>query len=856
MESGREAVSVGGPSTFRDFDVAVARDGDELDVRVLGSPAGETTTRRVTLPDVVRAWPGGVGDAGRADPRDAGPADGTAVAEGSDEGAEREVGPALFATLFHGDALTRYRESRRRVAALSAGLRVVLRFSEGADAWPWELLWDPEHRRFLALDENVAIVRCTEMPARDGAPAIVGPLRVLVAISTPPGTGVLDAAAEERLVREQLAPVLAGGALELDVIRDASLDGIRRRLQDDDVHVFHYIGHGAVLPDAGSVLVLTGPDGQASTRRADELAALLGPVRTLRLAVLNSCHGSPADDDPFAGAAPALVKAGVPAVVAMRRAIGDRAAIAFAAELYGQLVAGARIETAVTRGRAALFSSDGPTSREWSTIALHLGSSLDADLTVSPVPALDDDVQFTVSRPTELRASEWEHMLVFAHRSQPYERPDGGTVDPKQEVEQRIAGFFGAARDRVTTQTDDAARAVPRGAQLVVVPDLPDVECEPERAPLVWTGEISELRFLLRASSHRVGSTVTGAVRIFCGPLVIAETRIEARVVASGGAAPAPREQAPVQRYQRIFPCFSPEDADLVVGVAAVAEALGDRYLADVIDTRRSGAPDEWLLPKIAEADVFQLFWSSHSMSSPSCRRQWETALTVPKDEFIRPLYWEDPFPRADGLPPDDLGRLRFVRVPGPTPTTTETLWTGTPTPRPAPAPEAPTLAPRPPPPVAPAPAPPPTATPAPQPTPVWDIDEPRAASPGSAPAVGPQAPPPPRRKGRTSWWAVPAMAAVIAIAAAGVAVSSLGQSEDDASPVPETSAPAPPTTASDVPTTPVIAPTTPAPTQPSTTRDVPRDDDSDSNRAVTVIAGIVAVAAAVVAVVSLRRRR
>ena len=103
-----------------------------------------------------------------------------------------------------------------------------------------------------------------------------------------------------------------------------------------------------------------------------------------------------------------------------------------------------------------------------------------------------------------------------------------------------------------------------------------------------------------------------------------------------------------MQRYQRIFPCFSPEDADLVVGVAAVAEALGDRYLADVIDTRRSGAPDEWLLPKIAEADVFQLFWSSHSMSSPSCRRQWETALTVPKDEFIRPLYWEDPFPRVE----------------------------------------------------------------------------------------------------------------------------------------------------------------------------------------------------------------
>src|SRR5215217_4687933 len=45
-----------GPQTYLDFDVAVSRHGDELGVRVLGSPAGETMAVRSPWPDAPSHW--------------------------------------------------------------------------------------------------------------------------------------------------------------------------------------------------------------------------------------------------------------------------------------------------------------------------------------------------------------------------------------------------------------------------------------------------------------------------------------------------------------------------------------------------------------------------------------------------------------------------------------------------------------------------------------------------------------------------------------------------------------------------------------------------------------------------------
>jgi len=83
-------------------------------------------------------------------------------------------------------------------------------------------------------------------------------------------------------------------------------------------------------------------------------------------------------------------------------------------------------------------------------------------------------------------------------------------------------------------------------------------------------------------------------------------------------------------------------------------------------------------------------------MHSSTCRRQWETALDTGRSGFIRPLYWEQPFPRAAGLPPPSLEGLQFIRVPVWTGagTATEELWRAAPTPPPPPAGTSPHAAP------------------------------------------------------------------------------------------------------------------------------------------------------------------
>lgn len=647
--------------TYLDFDVVLTRRGDALDVRVLRSPAGETGSVASHWPAIAAQWsPGRRGPQDRRLSPAADPATRVAVDDA-------RAGAAIFAALMPDSVLVRFRESASRAAEAGAGLRLMLRFEGGADALPWELLHDPETHTFLGLDPRTPVVRRTETATREPASGTDERVRVLVAVSSPVGTAPLDAERERESIAERLAPLAPGGAVTIDVLEDASLDGIRAALEATETHVFHYIGHGTLDRNGRTALALTDSQGQLSLRTVDELADVLASAGTLRLVVLNSCHGSPADPtDPFAGAGTTLVRAGIPAVVAMRTTITDDGAITFARGFYESLAAAEPVEHAVSRARATMAAADSEVAGEWPVVALHLSSSVAAGLHPGPLPRLDEDVEFTVARPPRLRAERWETMLVLAHHGKVFIAADGSTIDQPTQVRQRVAGFFGS--EPVTTSSQPSSLGLPRGAELVVVPDLPDhVDCDPPTAPLRWSGEVAEVRFLLRARSAALGTTVEGWLRVFCGPLVIAETALTLEVVAdtwSGPAAAEPTRAAAMVRYRRIFPCFAPEDAAVVEGVAAVAEALGDDYLDRVLQAERGDAPKGWLLPLIADADVFQLFWSRHSMVSSACRQQWEHAVATGRDGFVLPLYWEQPFPRAEGLPPPALETLRFALLP------------------------------------------------------------------------------------------------------------------------------------------------------------------------------------------------
>ena len=275
---------------------------------------------------------------------------------------------------------------------------------------------------------------------------------------------------------------------------------------------------------------------------------------------------------------------------------------------------------------------------------------------------VDNDVRFTVYRPQALVAGVWASLLVFAHKTDLVTEPGQAPVDPNKQVEAIARAHFGDAP--VHPVGADARSEVFRGARLRIAVDLPGLRCNPGEAELDWWEPVHQVVFRLLAGPDLVGSVVRGAVRVWCGPLLLGEVSLAISVTASTSGPPSPSVTESAQRYRKIFPSYSHDDQAIVEGFAEVVRTLGDQYLQDVL-ALRSGELWQTRLPElIEEADVFQLFWSSNSMRSPYCRQEWEHALALGRPLFVRPLYWEDPMPQDPtmGLPPVALRELQFVK--------------------------------------------------------------------------------------------------------------------------------------------------------------------------------------------------
>jgi pSer/pThr/pTyr-binding forkhead associated (FHA) protein len=281
----------------------------------------------------------------------------------------------------------------------------------------------------------------------------------------------------------------------------------------------------------------------------------------------------------------------------------------------------------------------------------------------SPPPTplvLDKDVQFSVYRPARLTAARWEHMLVYAHKGGPVMDPVSGLMNTPEEVEARARAHF---RDvEADMSRVDAQSALARGARLRIVPELPQITCIPPAADIVWLEAIHEAQFQLYAEPELAGSVVEGWVRVWCGPLIIAEVKIAIPVMS------ADMPHVPVSagftqqftRYRKIFPSYSHLDARVVEPFAIAARAIGDEYLQDVLELHPGDKWRDRLRDFIKGAQVFQLFWSTNSMRSAHCRWEWEQALALDKPGFICPIYWEVPMPPV----PDALSDLHFALIP------------------------------------------------------------------------------------------------------------------------------------------------------------------------------------------------
>ena len=259
---------------------------------------------------------------------------------------------------------THWRVAADRAERQGRGLRLRLSIdAPEINAWPWELLHDPKRDRTFATSIATPLVRYLDQNDQFGGLSDLKadlPLKVLLVLPEAPD---LNLAKERAVIEQALVPL--DGALRLDV-----LDGIVTRtrfanaLVSGNYEIIHGSGHGSFLDDQGFI-ALNLPDGTPDWVDGQVMGRFVVNCKSLKLGVLNVCSsGKVADGRGFQGLAPQLVRAGVPAVVAMQYPLSDDAAMTFADEFYRRLCAGesaGRVDVAVTYARnllAILFPGD------------------------------------------------------------------------------------------------------------------------------------------------------------------------------------------------------------------------------------------------------------------------------------------------------------------------------------------------------------------------------------------------------------------------------------------------------------------------------------------------------------------
>jgi len=158
----------------------------------------------------------------------------------------RDLGTALFKSVFDKDSLTNLRDSVAQAAQKGFGLRIRITGCPEVVDLPWEYLYDKEQRsNVFASPEYLLMRHYSSVMSREILPLkIESTLRVLVMIT---GESLLmDAEKEWNLLNEALSSQIEQGLVTLEPLQPATLSALKKRLDPrqkmENVHVFHFIG--------------------------------------------------------------------------------------------------------------------------------------------------------------------------------------------------------------------------------------------------------------------------------------------------------------------------------------------------------------------------------------------------------------------------------------------------------------------------------------------------------------------------------------------------------------------------------------------------------------------------------------
>ena len=295
------------------------------------------------------------------------------------------IGQVLYKALFPDDiggavtyAVNQAKSEKKRIFS-------QLRFDEDAvdlACYPWELVHDG--RRYLCSGGAMEMVRYVAYPEIVMPLRAAPPWRLLHIAPRPKDLSAFSPEGERHAVWDGLQSLVETGKLTLEQLTTPTYDAFLERMDAADYDIIHFDGHGAFArrcPQCRSLnlthsescgncvtslddvqplgyLAFVDDSGNADLISTAEMENLLF-TKDIRLAFLSACQTSVVGGGSlFGGLGPGLIRAGVPAVVAMQFSVPVNNAIMFAQSFYRTLAQGETVARAVAQGRKRLFRDD------------------------------------------------------------------------------------------------------------------------------------------------------------------------------------------------------------------------------------------------------------------------------------------------------------------------------------------------------------------------------------------------------------------------------------------------------------------------------------------------------------------
>lgn len=320
------------------------------------------------------------------------------------------LGQKLYNALFQGTIRDSWVTAQGIAQNRQEGLRLRLGLKgDRLPRLPWEVLH--AGARPMATGTDVVFSRYQAafapmgtilQPNRSIAIDPNQPLKILMVLAAPTDQEVLELRREANHLRDELSREGDGGEIKVDILDQPGREQLTQALEQGHYQVLHYAGHSNLGMSGGDLYLVSDRTGLTEVLSGDDLAGLL-VNNGVQMAVFNSCRGvytataDPTNETESSNLTDALLKRGIPAVLAMAERIPDEVALTLSRLFYRNLKQRYPIDLSLSRARQGLLSAYGSNQLYWALPILYLHPNFDgylqptAPMQASPQPVFRID---------------------------------------------------------------------------------------------------------------------------------------------------------------------------------------------------------------------------------------------------------------------------------------------------------------------------------------------------------------------------------------------------------------------------------------------------------------------------------